>query len=506
MVESLSTALARASHDATVDAQQELAAALRGAASMAPAEEVIALLGRERRTITAHGLTREALEILDRWRMELSNSNPALERIALAYAIDADTQGGLQRLQRREIAGTDLVALQITALGRSPDLQQCIELAEANDWLLERPGDIEAVGLAVSALLARHEFERAAEVIGRWRSSTWRGDPAIEPVLLRLEAKAASYQDRFHVAVPLAARAVELYRAAAMPLAVAYAEAELATVLARAGTIADERRIIETWPEAHAGAFLLAYRRLAPAEAALIEGDPHSAGRDAAAAAACFADVGHAPLHAEAAFLALLGSEPGRCRAALEELRKAVRRSPAARHQRRMAVLDAVCAHGYDSLDEVVLIERTRYTSTELPLFRAWVPRPTAVESGLFWNRVRNTFYVLGTGPHRLDKQPVMKKVLEAILSSPNFSIALPELFERVWGVSYQPFRHENKVNVSLHRLRRWLQQQVAGEPQLLITASGAVSVPPEVEVCVLGLRTDRPQIAETDGRASVSS
>jgi len=504
MVERLSTALARASNDATVGAHQELAEALRLVGTSPVSDDVIALLGRERRTVTAHGLTREALDVVDRWRMALANSNPALERVALAYAIDADTQGGLQRLQRRQL-DSDLVGLKVAALGRSPDLQQCIELAEASDWLLDRPEHAEAVGLAVSALLARHEFERAAEIIARWRSSTWRGDPAIEPVLLRLEAKAASYQDRFHLAVPLAARAVELYRAAAMPLAQAYAEAELATVLARAGAIVDARRIIDAWPEAHAPGFLLAYRRLARAEAALIEGEPHSAGRDAAAAAACFAEVGHAPLQAEAAFLALLGAEPGRCRIALEELRKAVRRSPAARHQRRMAVLDAVCAHGYQSLDDVVLVERTRYTEIELPLFRAWVPRPTAVESGLFWNRVRNTFYVLGTGPHRLDKQPVMKKVLEAILSSPTFSLSLPELFERVWGVSYQPVRHENKVNVTLHRLRRWLQQHVAGDPQLLVTTSGSVSVPAEVEVCVLGLRSDRPQVEETETSASVS-
>ena len=497
MASSLLTALVRASEDTSLASHEQLAVALRELSAEEPSTEAIELLAQHRRTVTAVGLTREALEVLDGWRMTLANSDAHLDAVALGYAVDADTEGGLLRMQRRDLGEGEMVAMRVAALGRSRNLQQAIDLAEANDWLLEEPAAIEAVGFAVSALLARHEFERAAEIIARWRTSTWRGDPTIEPVLLRLETKAASYQDRFHVAVRTAERAVELYATANLPLARNYAEAEYVTVLARAGFVDEASELMRRWPEHPAPGLLLAYRRLARAEAALIDGNSGKAGADAAAAAAYFAEVGHAPLHAEAAFLELLGSEPGACRSALERFRKAVRRCPAARHSKRMAVLDAMCAHGYQSLDEVVLIETTRYTEEQLPLFRAWVPRPTAIESGLFWNRVRNTFYVLGTGPHRLDRQPILKKVLEAILSSPGFCLALPELFEQVWGAAYRPVRHENKVNVTLHRLRRWLQQHVPGKPQLLLTSSGEVCVPPEFEVCVLSLQKERPQVSE---------
>jgi hypothetical protein len=108
----------------------------------------------------------------------------------------------------------------------------------------------------------------------------------------------------------------------------------------------------------------------------------------------------------------------------------------------------------------------------------------------------RREVWLSGAGPFALGEHPVVERVLEELAREGGPGLPMEALFARVWGGSYHPLRHENKVHVTLHRLRQWLD--VRGGPaagQLVQLAHGVVRLDEgaDVRVLVRGMPQGRP-------------
>jgi hypothetical protein len=182
----------------------------------------------------------------------------------------------------------------------------------------------------------------------------------------------------------------------------------------------------------------------------------------------------------------VLAADAGSFAEAMAEYRQLVRRCPIVHYCRRLAVLDQFVSLGYGSAREVRLVERSRHGAETLPLARVWAPPVTATGADLFWNRIAGTLHMRGQGPFSLAERPVLRRTLETLLERPQFEVTVPELFDAVWGGPYDPIRHEGKIHVTLHRLRKWLDECAPGGAQLLGVGEGTIAIAPDLDVRVL--------------------
>jgi hypothetical protein len=80
----------------------------------------------------------------------------------------------------------------------------------------------------------------------------------------------------------------------------------------------------------------------------------------------------------------------------------------------------------------------------------------------------------------------MLARMLEAIVAGDELSIPIPTLFEIVWRAPYNPLIHENKVHVTIHRLRAWLEKHDSAMGRAIVVRDGIVSMAEHVEVIVL--------------------
>jgi len=175
---------------------------------------------------------------------------------------------------------------------------------------------------------------------------------------------------------------------------------------------------------------------------------------EAAAALAKLADqIGSPRLRAEARFFSA-----GVDAAELEELAALGDLAPAAarRAQRLLG-----CATRVDSLD-AVLVDR----------LRAGIEGPPAYQSGWGLDPARKAVWLPGRWID-LAAAPLSQQIL-TVVAAAGGSISKDDLVCRAWGESeYHPLRHDKRMQIAVHRLRKQIEDDPAAPRRLVTTPDG---------------------------------
>jgi hypothetical protein len=275
-------------------------------------------------------------------------------------------------------------------------------------------------------------------------------------------------------------------------------EVPLAATLARNGEIELARALIASWaPPSSDYVPLDAGRDMARAECELLAGAWDEAERTARRSCVLF-DSSDMLLYAcHARFLIALAAPPSRFAAALDHYRRTVQRARMPVHRARLQLLERLAARGMRSVREQTTQLRSRFESRTVSIAESLIPRASVLAADIYWDRIQHALWVGGKGPLSLDEHPVLERMLEQIVDAREYTLSLDALFERVWHAPYHPLVHENKLHVTIHRLRGWLDEHSPGLGRAIVVRDGAISIAEHTSVIVL----DEPPALAADRR-----
>lgn len=453
----------------------------------------VTLLTRHAALFSALGLDGEVLAVARAW-LGRGVVHPDLARIAATCALVATPKAVELRL--RDVATDEADALRTLRAFMRGDLEEAASAARRHAFFVAHD-DLPfayATAYAAWALALSGRADEGSLVLSSWRERHPDAPPRATQFVLRAFAWLAGLAHDHHAALDLVGQALALCEESGLAVERAFVEVELALVSRDAGDVEGARQIVAGWDagtEPTAGTprtgLLAGYRDLARAQLALEERDAASARAAAVRARAYFERCENVVLACDAQLalcLAEAEAEVETARASLATYRREARRTGVPHHVRDARVLEEVLPRA--GAPRAVRLA-TRDGARRAPLVRLVRPGADAVASDLYVDTVRGEVWTSGRGPFVLGEHPVVERMLEVLAMAGPAGLPLDELFTRVWGASYHPLRHENKVHVTLHRLRQWLDARggpAAGE--LVVLARGVVCLDPSADVRVL--------------------
>jgi hypothetical protein len=456
----------------------------------------VALLARHAALFAALGLDGEVLAVARAWAGR-GLVDPDLARLTATSALLASPKAVELRL-RGVTCAADADAVRTLQAFMRGDLALAATIARGHGFFLAE-GDLPfayATAYAAWALALGGQPAEGRAVLAAWRAAHADAPPRAAQFVLRALAWLSGLARDHDAELDLVGQAIALCEESELAVERAFVEVELVFASRNAGDLDAARDVISHWSEepdetpgdgGRAG-LLEGYRDLARAELALEERDGRAALASATRARtyfdrcenvvlACDAQLAICLAHAE------LGSPT--LRAALVAYRRLARRTSIAHHLRHVRVLEDAARN------RVALTLRGRDGTRDAPLVRLVRPDAEATSADLYLDTARREVWLAGAGPFPLGEHPVVERVLEELAREGGAGLPMDELFTRVWGGSYHPLRHENKVHVTLHRLRQWLDAR--GGPaagHLVQLANGVVGLDEGAEVRVLVRRT----------------
>jgi hypothetical protein len=448
-----------------------------------PGDGDIRLLADDAFVWVAVGLAARARVLVERWQAQRADRR--LRRAAAIYTVAIAPPAAAGRL--RAIADDPLAAAATIAnhVFRG-ELRAAVEACRARNWFLEHPEAVGAVAYGVWAQAMLDDFDGALAVIATWRHRHPDLAPAQEHALVAAEARVASIRHHHARELALLEEALAICDDAGLGLERTYLEASHAIALVRAGELAAAKRILRSWPPP-AGTMqaLDVYRDVARTEHALLTDDRRAADAAARRVLSYAEASGNVIYGCLARFHRVLAASRGTRAARLAEYGRIASQLQVPLHVRRFRLLDEL-PH------EVTLVVRTRRKKRSEPLVRLFYPALADLGSDICWDRVQGTLYLAGDGPFSLADHPILRRVLEAVLSSTELALPIATFFERVWEMSYDPLRHEGKCHVALHRLRALLAGWRSGADRLVEVRDGVVRIADDASVCVIELTRPR--------------
>ncbi len=367
------------------------------------------------------------------------------------------------------------------------DLAGGILAAESQGWFLEDADLPHALAYSVWLLLMMERSDEADVLADTWRERHFGKSPRGDYQILQVQALLASAKDDFTLAVRLLEEAEIVARSSDFSIEAMFVQARLVSAYAQAGQEEAARELSSAWPPFDENSKVDAVRALARAEISIIAGD-----WSAAEEATDFLLMYHRrnPIYRiYTLFLRTISASEDTFESRFNAFSEAVPRHPSRRMLRRFADLDRLVQAGLCNprTAEVVFISKTR--KVHYGLARVWFP-PAVQKTGVFVDCVRKMLFFHGRGPFEPRVCPRRFDVLVAVLKAPDMKLSVADTFQLVWGMPYDAGRHENKVHVTVHRLRRQLDELV-GEPLHSIRIrDGFLEMHPDIDCFILDFPT----------------
>jgi hypothetical protein len=284
----------------------------------------------------------------------------------------------------------------------------------------------------------------------------------------------------------------------------AFVEAAAAVALARNGLLDQARRLMAGWSRVPAASLARAYRDLARADVAALEERHGAVLAVARRAVAFFRACGNAPIECYLRLLVAVAAAPADAADALADYRAATHRLQIPQHLRQLRVLEALARRRTCRPGAVWLVERSRSGARTVGALRLLTPPAEALGADLYWDDIQRRLYVRGQGPRRFERETVLESALRALLRAPSFRASLARLHREVWRRPYDPLRHEDKISVTVHRLRSWLARSAPVARDFVRVRTGALALDPRLDVRVLELpgRCRRPATRQMEPAA----
>jgi len=450
-----------------------------------------ALLAEHAALFSALGVDAEILGVARR-ALEEGVNEPRLATLAATHALVA-TPGGVE-LRLRSVAGeSEADALRVVSAVMRGQLARAASMAKKRRYFTEfaEAPHVYATAYASWACALLDRSAEAVTIVATWERRHPDASPRARQFMLRVRGWIVGLGGDDAGELALAEEAALLCDEAGLHVERAFVDVELGFASLRGG---DEQRalnIVSSFPRPGASAegLLDAYRDLLRLEVALHRGE-QSVARDAAMRAGVYYErTGNAVLACDALFGACLAEAwSHQADNALSAYRRAVHRSPTAGHQAKLRVLDGLGAALFDA-DARLHASRVS-TSASAPAYAVHLFRPAleARHADLYLDDIRKQVWLSGRGPFRFGEHPVVELTLVTLLAAGADGLSVGDLFTAVWGGEFHPVRHENKVHVTLHRLRHWLGSRRPGAEEFVVLSSGRVRIAGGVDARVLRL------------------
>jgi len=452
---------------------------------------------------SAAGLAARGRTLLRRWR-DNGCRDPDLPLAELMLSVSGASSSARQRWRASGGAPVETAPLEVVNCLFRGELAAAVDLARGAGWFLDVPEATETLGYALIAAGFDEQFEEAEEVVQAWKRRHAAHSPARYQHVLQIEARLAYWQFQYGRELDLMRDAHAICVEHDLETARTYLEPGLAGAHVHCDEVDVAREIIARWaPAEQTGVSPLeGFRDMMRVDLALLEQDADAA-RAIAQRYRLFGEAMNVvPVTCEARFYVVLTAPADELPQDLAAYRQATYRHQMRRHQRRLFVLEQVAAAGGPPPSRAMLSVRAPDGGRRAPLARLWTPPLEWLSADLLVDRVQGHLMLRGRGPHALDEHPVLHRVLDALLASPSLSRPLEALFEQVWGGSYDPLIHENKVHVALHRLRRWLGERGPGADRLLTVRDGEVGFARRARILGVELPDPAPTAARPGGES----
>lgn len=431
------------------------------------------------------GLGSELRELLDRAR-DRGCRSPALRRASLACEITLSPAAAAGHLRGHSSGDLALEAIEVCNRLYRGQLLSCIQLATHHDWFLDHPELMRASYHAIWAAALSGRTPEARRVLAEWERSAHELDDRGVLFLLRSFGIVASQELRYLDAIRVQEEALSMAERLGDGLASVHLEAFLAVNRARFGDVDRALSTVAGWTwDGVCHSRIDAIRARASAEVHVLAGDIRGAESAAVLAATFFAETGDMPMRADATFWAALANASEPSNELLLAATTAARASGSKFFVDRIQQLRRLIADTPPPSPLPVTARRHRRSDRQ-PLARLWTPTTEALEAELLWNRVTDAFWRGGKKWRDIDNHPVLRRLLEVVLDSPQYTVAVPELLERVWQTR-DLVANEGKLHVTIHRLRKLLGNASDGGALVHYTKN-AVSIPRSVTMVVLEL------------------
>ncbi len=451
-----------------------------------PSPDDVELLSEHALTIAALGLARRAAGVVRRWR-EQAPRDPQLRLLQALFLVFCSPTTTATLLQEASAGDPAVAELAVVAHFFRGEIDRAIELSNAQGWFCRgRVGDARGIFHGAWALVVAGRFEEAQQHIEAWKRGRGRRHPEAYQLVLRAEARVASFRHQFDREVALLEEALAIADQHGLATARAYTEPLLAMACARVGDRDRAHALIRGWSAtAISDPGPQGYRDLAQLEIGLLDGEPARAWQAGRRALGFANATGHAVLACHIRCYLVFAASRAQLPGALAEFAAHVHRHQLPVYLERWRFLEAIVDRYPHGLRDVEVVERGWDRKESIALVRLWMPRPSARGADLYWDRPCGCFFFHGRGPHALREHPVLRRLLEAVLTTEHLSLPLAECFAAVWGQRYDPLIHENKIHVAVHRLRTWLGT-CGAPPSIIRVRDGAVAVDPGLEVRIV--------------------
>jgi hypothetical protein len=444
----------------------------------------------------ALGFSARARAVFRRWRKVRAPRDFARVTAQAEAIFLVCTDPAAASVAFRDLALEDVktAALYVVSAVNRGDLRAAIDVARRHAFFPQMKAVPHACMYGLWSLVLCCEFDEARNIVEAQRRTATR-DKTIALSRLRNEALVAAYRCAYAEERHALEEAAALAGEGPTGIERAHIDLALAANEVRSGDLALARRRMKSWSAPVAGDVALdRYRDMVRMDEAMFDAKHAIAERLARQVLGYAENAGSAMLACHLRFCLALSADAKHFANALAEYRHDVHRLQAPHHLRRLRLIEAIAADAdLRTLRDVRIRLRTRQGTTEQPLARLWTPTLDAVASDLYWNRAEEQLWLRGEGPYSLEDQPIVRRILEALLSAPGHAKPYAELFTAVWDAPYHPLAHDGKINVAVHRLRRWLDARHAGASRWIEVDGGVLRIAREVGPAVASIETTVP-------------
>jgi hypothetical protein len=495
-------ALARAPDDRGLrSAAERIFEALEARPLPSPADA--RLLAEHAPTWAGLGLAPRGRTLFKRWRRARGprDLEGNTERAEAAFVLAIDPERAPPKLRALALDDPKTAAAWIAGAAIRGELRAIVDVARRHRFFFEHPELYGARRQALWSLLLCGELDEARALV-RMEDRRRAPEPDLTRARLLDEALVASFRCNYVVE----RRALEEAEALADPRHAALERAHIDVLLATNEVRSEEldraRRRMKKWDSDSGDAALDRNRKMVRMDLAILSGDHAQAQR----LLASLAESGdHGPVLAcHLAFCRALVSDAAGSRAALVAYRRCVRALQIAHHEERLRVIEALAAKR--TLREARVTVRVGQRVEERPLARLWTPTLADLASDIYFDAVRALIWLRGEGPFSLSEQPTILRLLATVFEAPNHAVPFEALHGAIWDTSdspraYRPFTHDAKINVVVHRARKWLETRARGAAKWIAVDGSVVRIAPLVVVAIASVPVKRMRTVKLEER-----
>lgn len=368
------------------------------------------------------------------------------------------------------------------------DLDGAIRAAQDQNWFLDDANVSHGFAYAIWVLLMQERFDEANTITRRWEEAHFGKSPRGDYQIRHMQALLAASRDDFATSVRLLEEGYNIARGGGLTVEALFEQARLAATYAHAGNMEMAHDLMRSWGEFSETSQVDAVRALARAEIAVLEQD-----WDIAEYATQFLTNYHRrnPMfRMHALFLSVLAADENTFSERLTRFAETVTQHPNRRMLRRLADLERLSQAGLKDPRKARVLFITRTRRTYQPLARVWFP--IAVQKGgIFIDCVRKLLFIRGRGPFDPHVCPKRFDLLITLLKTPGMRMPIANAFQLVWEMPYDARRHENKVHVTVHRLRKQLEDLAGEAVNSIRVRDGYLEIAPELDAFILDFPSD---------------